>query len=587
MQAVSRLPSLDGIIFFQKPLCFAIKCVIIIKIIALKRKNMNLLNNYLNATEFKDYEDFKQNARIRVPDDFNFGFDVADEYARIAPEKRALVWCNQKGEEKILTFSDLKKLSDKMCGVITSYGVERGDFVMSMLNRRWEYWVLAVACCKLGVVLIPATHMLTPKDVAYRCNEAGVKLIFTTNEEDVYEHIALALPDCQTLKGVLSVDGSKFDNLAEKLGQADESFEFTCRPSGRELMLVYFTSGTTGMPKMVMHDFNYPLGHIFTAKYWQSVEDDGLHFTMAETGWAKCSWGKIYGQWISGSAVFAYDYHGRFTPTDVLPLIKKYKITTFCAPPTIYRFLVKEDLTRYDLSSLKHCSTAGESLNPEVFRQFYNATGHKIYEGFGQTEGTVMLGTFKYLEPVTGSLGKPSPLYDVHLIDDDENDVPCGEEGEIAILKSSDQCGLVSGYLKDEARTEQMKNDRFFHTGDLAYQDKDGWFWYVGRKDDIIKSSGYRIGPFEVESALMEHPAVLECAITAVPDDLRGQIVKATIVLTKNYEPSDALVKELQNHVKRVTAPYKYPRIVEFVKELPKTTSGKIRRVEIRENDKK
>ena len=587
MQAVSRLPSLNGIIFFQKPLCFAIKCVIIIKIIALKRKNMNLLDNYLNATEFKDYEDFKQNARIRVPDDFNFGFDVADEYARIAPEKRALVWCNQKGEEKILTFSDLKKLSDKMCGVITSYGVERGDFVMSMLNRRWEYWVLAVACCKLGVVLIPATHMLTPKDVAYRCNEAGVKLIFTTNEEDVYEHIALALPDCKTLKGVLSVDGSKFDNLAEKLGQADESFEFTCRPSGRELMLVYFTSGTTGMPKMVMHDFNYPLGHIFTAKYWQSVEDDGLHFTMAETGWAKCSWGKIYGQWISGSAVFAYDYHGRFTPTDVLPLIKKYKITTFCAPPTIYRFLVKEDLTRYDLSSLKHCSTAGESLNPEVFRQFYNATGHKIYEGFGQTEGTVMLGTFKYLEPVTGSLGKPSPLYDVHLIDDDENDVPYGEEGEIAILKSSDQCGLVSGYFKDEARTEQMKNDRFFHTGDLAYQDKDGWFWYVGRKDDIIKSSGYRIGPFEVESALMEHPAVLECAITAVPDDLRGQIVKATIVLTKNYEPSDALVKELQNHVKRVTAPYKYPRIVEFVKELPKTTSGKIRRVEIRENDKK
>lgn len=587
MQAVSRLPSLDGIIFFQKPLCFAIKCVIIIKIIALKRKNMNLLDNYLNATEFKDYEDFKQNARIRVPDDFNFGFDVADEYARIAPEKRALVWCNQKGEEKILTFSDLKKLSDKMCGVITSYGVGRGDFVMSMLNRRWEYWVLAVACCKLGVVLIPATHMLTPKDVAYRCNEAGVKLIFTTNEEDVYEHIALALPDCKTLKGVLSVDGSKFDNLAEKLGQADESFEFTCRPSGRELMLVYFTSGTTGMPKMVMHDFNYPLGHIFTAKYWQSVEDDGLHFTMAETGWAKCSWGKIYGQWISGSAVFAYDYHGRFTPTDVLPLIKKYKITTFCAPPTIYRFLVKEDLTRYDLSSLKHCSTAGESLNPEVFRQFYNATGHKIYEGFGQTEGTVMLGTFKYLEPVTGSLGKPSPLYDVHLIDDDENDVPYGEEGEIAILKSSDQCGLVSGYFKDEARTEQMKNDRFFHTGDLAYQDKDGWFWYVGRKDDIIKSSGYRIGPFEVESALMEHPAVLECAITAVPDDLRGQIVKATIVLTKNYEPSDALVKELQNHVKRVTAPYKYPRIVEFVKELPKTTSGKIRRVEIRENDKK
>lgn len=548
---------------------------------------MNLLSKFLNRTDFSDYDDFRRNAKLCVPSDFNFGFDVVDEYARLCPEKRALVWCNQKGEEKVITFGEMKELSLKMCNVISSYGVKKGDFVMSMLNRRWEYWVLVVACCKMGVVLIPATHMLTPKDVAYRVNEAGVKLLFATEEEDVAEHISLALPDCKNLKGVLSVNGAHFDNLDEKLENAPAEFSFDARPNPRDLMLVYFTSGTTGMPKMVMHDFLYPLGHVFTAKYWQDVVDDGLHFTMAETGWAKCSWGKIYGQWISGTAVFAYDYHGRFTPTDVLPLVQKYGITTFCAPPTIYRFLVKEDLSSFDLSSIKHCSTAGESLNPEVFKQFEKATGLKIYEGFGQTEGTVMLGTFKYLSPVTGSLGKPSPLYDVRLIDDDENEVKPGEEGEIAILKSENQCGLVAGYFKDEARTSALKNDVYFHTGDLAYQDKDGWFWYVGRKDDIIKSSGYRIGPFEVESALMEHPAVLECAITAVPDDLRGQIVKATIVLTKNYQPSDALIKELQNHVKKVTAPYKYPRIVEFVKELPKTTSGKIRRVEIRENDKK
>lgn len=548
---------------------------------------MNLLSKFLNRTDFSDYDDFRRNAKLCVPSDFNFGFDVVDEYARLCPEKRALVWCNQKGEEKVITFGEMKELSLKMCNVISSYGVKKGDFVMSMLNRRWEYWVLVVACCKMGVVLIPATHMLTPKDVAYRVNEAGVKLLFATEEEDVAEHISLALPDCKNLKGVLSVNGAHFDNLDEKLENAPAEFSFDARPNPRDLMLVYFTSGTTGMPKMVMHDFLYPLGHVFTAKYWQDVVDDGLHFTMAETGWAKCSWGKIYGQWISGTAVFAYDYHGRFTPTDVLPLVKKYGITTFCAPPTIYRFLVKEDLSSFDLSSIKHCSTAGESLNPEVFKQFEKTTGLKIYEGFGQTEGTVMLGTFKYLSPVTGSLGKPSPLYDVRLIDDDENEVKPGEEGEIAILKSENQCGLVAGYFKDEARTATLKNDVYFHTGDLAYQDKDGWFWYVGRKDDIIKSSGYRIGPFEVESALMEHPAVLECAITAVPDDLRGQIVKATIVLTKNYQPSDALIKELQNHVKKVTAPYKYPRIVEFVNELPKTTSGKIRRVEIRENDKK
>ncbi|MEG1612836.1 MAG: AMP-binding protein [Clostridia bacterium] len=548
---------------------------------------MNFLSKYLSKTEFSDYDDFYANAKVFVPKNFNFGFDIADEYARLSPDKRAVVWCNDKGHEKCITFGELKVLSDKMCNLLTKFGVKRGDFVMSMLNRRYEYWILTVACCKLGIVLIPATHLLTPKDIAYRCNEANIQLLFTTNETDVLEHIDLALPHCKTLKNIFSVDGnSKYLDLSSELESASDTYNFTYRPNNDDPMLVYFTSGTTGMPKMVMHNFTYPLGHIITAKYWQSVFDGGLHFTMAETGWAKCSWGEIYGQWIAGSTVFVYDYHGRFTPTDVLPLLSKYGITTFCAPPTIYRFLVKEDLSVFDFSTLTHCSTAGESLNAEIFKQFKLATGLPIYEGFGQTESTVMLGTFSFLTPISGSLGKPSPIYDVKLIDDFENEVQVGQEGEIAILKSPNQCGLVAGYHMDEQRTKALIEDKFYHTGDLAYKDKDGWFWFVGRKDDIIKSSGYRIGPFEVESALHEHKAVLECAITAVPDELRGQIVKATIVLAKGYTPSKELENELKDHVKRVTAPYKYPRIIEFVDELPKTVSGKIRRVEIRDHDK-
>ncbi len=339
------------------------------------------------------------------------------------------------------------------------------------------------------------------------------------------------------------------------------------------------------MPKMVQHNFEYPLAHIFTAFYWQQVIDDGLHFTMAETGWAKCSWGKMYGQWIAGTAIFVYDYNGRFTPTDILPLFEKYGITTFCAPPTIYRFLIREDLSKYDFSSIKHCTTAGEALNAEVFKQFYDATGLEIYEGFGQTESSVILATFKGMKPIPGSLGKPSPCYDIDIIDDNENPVPTGCEGEIAIRLRPHQYGLVSNYKNEPERTAQARNGKYYHTGDLAKCDENGIYWFVGRKDDIIKSSGYRIGPFEVESALMEHPAVLECAITGVPDPLRVQVVKATIVLNKGYAPSDELIKELQNHVKQATAPYKYPRIIEFVDEMPKTISGKIRRVEIRKND--
>lgn len=548
---------------------------------------MNLLKNFLNKTEFDSYEDFCT-LKINIPENFNFGFDIIDEYARVAPQKRALVWCNSQGEEKVITFSEMSMLSNKMANILVSRGVGRGDYIMTMLNRRWEYWALAVACHKLGVVIIPATHLLTANDISYRLNCANAKLLFATAEEDVIEHIKQAITDCITLRECIfttCVDG--FSSLDVELEKASDHFPDGCvHTKIDEAMLCYFTSGTTGMPKMVEHNFVYPLGHIITAKYWQCVVDDGLHFTMAETGWAKASWGKIYGQWIAGSAVFAYDYNGRFTPTDILPLIERYNITTFCAPPTIYRFLIKEDLSKYDFSSLHHCTTAGEALNAEIFKQFYEATGQKIYEGFGQTESTVLLGAYDTVEPIPGSLGKPSPIYKIDIIDDNEEVVADGCEGEIALLNSATYCGLVFNYKGDMARTKAARGGKYYHTGDLATKDKNGMFWFVGRKDDIIKSSGYRIGPFEVESALMEHPAVLECAITGAPDELRGQVVKATIVLAKNFTPSETLKKELQNHVKVATAPYKYPRIIEFVTELPKTVSGKIRRVEIRDNDK-
>lgn len=545
---------------------------------------MNLLADFLTKTEFTTYDEFKS-LKLNVPEGFNFGYDVVDKYAKAVPDKRALVWCNSDGDEKIITFGEMSRLSNKLANLMLSQGLKCGDYVMSMLNRRWEYWVLAIACHKTGIVLIPATHLLTAKDIIYRIQSANVKMLFATTELDVVEHTVLALPKCDSVKKcyfTLPTEG--FETISEAM--ENQSDELNCpRPDSNGAMLCYFTSGTTGQPKMVEHNFYYPIGHIITARYWQKVVDDGLHFTMAETGWAKASWGKIYGQWISGTAIFAYDYNGRFTPTDILPLIEKYQITTFCAPPTIYRFLVKEDLSCYDFSSLSHCSTAGEALNPEIFKQFYDATGQKIYEGFGQTESTILLGSFYFEEPVIGSLGKPSPIYDIELIDDNEEIVPEGTEGEIAILNSTVYCGLVSSYKGDEERTKLLRGGKYYHTGDLAVKDSNGYFWFVGRKDDIIKSSGYRIGPFEVESALMEHPSVLECAITGAPDPIRGQVVKATIVLAKGYAPSDELIKDLQTHVKNLTAPYKYPRIIEFVDELPKTTSGKIKRVDIRKKD--
>ena len=546
---------------------------------------MNLVDRFLDRTDFKDYEDFRRNGKLKVPEKFNFAYDVIDEYARLAPDKKAILWCNDKGEEKVITFKELSLLANKAANVLKSRGLKKGDIIMTMLNRRWEYWVTVIACHKAGIVIIPATFLLTPKDIEYRIKGAGAKCLIATNEEVVLENIdnaKKALPEDMIYFTTGERDG--YADYTAEMQDASDEWERVETDLNDESM-VYFTSGTTGYPKMVAHNFLYPLGFIYNAVFWHKVKDDGLHFTASESGWAKCSWGKLYGQWIAGACLFIYDYLHKFKPTDLLERIEKYRIDTFCAPPTIYRYLIKEDLSKYDLSSLSHCSTAGEALNPEVFRQFYAATGQKIYEGYGQTETSIILGTFCMMDIKEGSMGKPSPLYDLHLVDEDMNDVQPGVVGEIVIKIHQPQCSLICKYHNSPELTEERLGDGYHHTGDLAYYDEDGYFWFIGRTDDVIKSSGYRIGPFEVESALMEHPAVLECAITGVPDEQRGQIIKATIVLAKGYEPSDALIKELQTHVKTSTAPYKYPRVVEFVNELPKTISGKIKRAEIRKQN--
>ncbi len=543
---------------------------------------MNLVSRFLDRTEYSGYDDFAVSCKVNVPERFNYAYDVVDEYARLTPDKRALVWCNDCGESRTFSFLDISLISNKIANMLLSRGFKKGDIMMTMLNRRWEFWPLMMACHKIGVVIIPATFMLTPKDIAYRINGAGAKALVTINEDSVIDCVEKArkdMPADLTYFAIGQRDGyidfdRAFLDCSDCLDRVDTDLN--------DELLIYFTSGTTGYPKMVAHNHLYPLGHIYTAKYWHKVVDDGLHFTSAETGWAKCSWGKLYGQWIAGTAIFVYDYFGKFTPTDLLKHIPEYGITTFCAPPTIYRFLVKEDLSSFDLSSLTHCSTAGEPLNAEVWKQFYASTGHRIYEGYGQTETCIIMGTFDGVEIRPGSMGKACPLYDIHLVDSEYNDVEDGEVGEIVIKIADKQCGLLYKYHNNPELTVQLLGDGYHHTGDLAYRDEDGYYWFIGRADDIIKSSGYRIGPFEVESALHEHPAVLECAITGEPDPVRGQVVKATIVLTKGYEPSDELIKELQTHVKKATAPYKYPRIIEFVSELPKTISGKIRRVDIR-----
>ncbi len=550
---------------------------------------MNLLDRFTNATQFRDYNDFYNNFKLNVPEHFNYAYDVVDEYARLDPGKRAMVWCDDLGEEHTFTFADIKRLSDKTANYFLSLGIGRGDTVLLILQRRYEYWTSLMALSKIGAVAIPATHMLMEKDLVYRMQKANVKAVVAVDEDELCDNILKAMKKSPSVRHALCVGRREgFIDLTEAIEKQSEALDLPYKRecSAADILLVYFTSGTTGMPKMVSLSQRYTLGHIVTAKFWLNCMDNGLHFTLAETGWAKASWGKLFGQWLCGSAIFVYDFHGKFNPEDLLNHVSTYKITTFCAPPTVYRFMIKTDLSKYDLSSIRYMMTAGEALNPEIHRQIMIKTGHKIYEGFGQTETTVVCGTFsKFMEIRPGSMGRPSPLYYVQLLNNEDQPVEQGETGEICIRLREPQEGLFSGYYNDPELTRTVRYDGYYHLGDLAFCDSDGYYWFVGRKDDIIKSSGYRIGPFEVESALMEHPAVLECAITAVPDELRGQIVKATVVLAKGYEGSDALVKELQNHVKKTTAPYKYPRIIEFVAELPKTISGKIRRVEIREND--
>lgn len=550
-----------------------------------------LLHRFLPRTEFDSYEDFKANYKVNIPEDFNFGFDVVDAWAEADKNKKALVWCNDHGEEKTFTFSDISRLSNKTANYFRSLGIKKGDVVMMILRRRWEYWICATALHKVGAVLIPGSLQLTKKDIVYRGNSAEVKAIICVNDDFVINQVEASEKEIPTLENKIVVgeprDGWSF--FEDEIEPFSDKF---ARPTGdqatnwNDIMLVYFTSGTTGMPKMVQHNFAHPLGHIVTAKYWQMVQENKLHMSVSDSGWAKFGWGKIYGQWICGAIVFAYDMD-KFIPAKLLEVISKYKITTFCAPPTMYRFMLQEDLKKYDLSSIQRCCTAGEPLNPEVIKKWQEYTGHFIYEGFGQSEGSVLLANFQWFEPRLGSTGKPSPIYDIHLVDKDGNDVKTGEEGSIVVMdvKNHPPVGLFTGYYKNPEMTEEKLLGKFYNTDDMASCDEDGYYCFIGRDDDVIKCSGYRIGPFEVESALLEHPSVVECAITGVPDPIRGQVVKATVVLAAGYTPSEELKKEIQNHVKRVTAPYKYPRVIEFVDELPKTLGGKIKRGQIRKSD--
>lgn len=549
-----------------------------------------MLNTYLNKVEFNSYDDFTQNFKVNVPDDFNFGYDVVDRLASKTPEKDILLWVNDRGEEKHITCRAFKNVSDQCAAFLQGIGVKKGDRVMLILKRRVEWWYTMVALHKLGAVAIPATHMLTDKDIIYRCHMAGISCIVACGDPVVLNHVQKSRRYCPTLRHCISI-GPTIPNgwydYWRGLREADV-FEVPERNKVTDNFLLYFTSGTTGEPKMVMHDFSYPLAHIITAKYWHNIHEGSLHLTLADTGWGKAVWGKFYGQMLAGGTVFIYDYEGQFHPSDLLRVMQNYHITSFCAPPTIYRFLIREDIESYNLKSLEYCTTAGEALNPSVFKEWTDKTGIMIYESYGQTETTLVVGTYPWVTPKPGAMGVPNPQYKIDVVNEEGKSTATMEHGELVIdVKEGKPLGLFKGYYRDDEMTSQRIVNGVYYTGDIVYRDEDGYLWFVSRSDDVIKTSGYRVGPFEVESALMTHPAVVECAITAVPDEIRGQIVKATIVLAPDYkaQAGDALAKELQNHVKNETAPYKYPRVVEFVDELPKTISGKIRRVEIREQD--
>ena len=549
---------------------------------------MALYQRFLRKPEFGSYEDFLHNFRINVPENFNFAYDVLDVIAQEEPDKRALQWVHMDGRERAFTFAEIARLSHQAANLFARLGIRKGDKVMLVLRRHYTFWIAIMALCRIGAVTVPATHLLTKKDIVYRANSAEIKMVVTSAEGCFAQSCEDAMPECPTVEKLLIVDGQRegWLDFEALLAQEPDVYPRPQEPLKHDdIMLLYFTSGTSGMPKMVAHNFDYPLGHIQTAVFWHQCIDGGLHLTVSETGWAKSVWGKLYGQWLAGSAIMVYDFE-KFVPKDMLAILEKYKVTTFCAPPTIYRFMILEDVSQYDLSSIQHCTTAGEPLNPEVYEKWKELTGHELREIFGQTELCVTVGTFPWMKVCPGSMGKPSPQFDIDIVDEDGKSCPAGQVGEIVVRTQYETpVGMFLGYYRDEERTRSVWHDGMYHTLDLAWRDEWGYYWYVGRADDVIKSSGYRIGPFEVESALMEHDAVVETAITGVPDPVRGQIVKATIVLKAGYEPTEALKKELQNHVKKLTAPYKYPRIIEFVDELPKTISGKIRRVELRERD--
>ena len=571
-----------------------------------------ILSRYCPRVDFDSYEDFFENYRCDVPEDFNFAFDVVDEWARLDPGKPALLWTNDAGDMKSWTFGDIKRLSDKAANALAAMGIGKGDVVMLILKQRPEVWVIMTALEKIGAVCIPGTYQLTQKDLVYRCTIAEVKLLITVDDADLLANLEALRRECPAVRAAVAGDTVPpgFTDFRAALQAA--SGDFT-RPEGsaatrlREPMLIYFSSGTTGMPKMVLHDHSLPLGHIVTAKYWQCVQDGKVHLTQTDSGWAKFAWGKIYGQWICGAVIGVYDTE-KFTPRGMLDAVERLRPATFCAPATIFRVLIKEDLSGRDFSYIEHTSVAGEPLSPEVFHQIKEKTGLEIREGFGQSETSVMAASFRWIPIRPGSMGKPAPLFGLSLLD--ESGGPCddGMVGNISITAASKTPGtaglgsnlagallaaggekpipgLFRGYWKDDEVTGNCWQDGVYRTGDMAWRDGEGYYWFVGRNDDVIKCSGYRIGPFEVESALIEHPSVLECAVTAAPDPVRGQVVKATIVLARGYVPSEELTRELQNHVKRVTAPYKYPRIVEFAAELPKTISGKIQRNVIRQRD--
>ena len=555
-----------------------------------------MIERFLTQTSFTSEEDYKRNLHFKIPENFNFAYDVMDAWAEEHPDKLALLWTSERGEEVRATFAELKDQTDRTAAYFQSLGIGHGDKVMLILKRHYQWWLSMLALHKLGAVAIPATHMLTKHDIVYRDQRASVKAIVCANDEYVTGQILAAMPDSPTVKVLVAVNSLSQQGKAVPEGFHDWRQEWPKAPrfvrpehvnTNEDTMLIYFTSGTSGEPKMVAHDYLYALGHLTTGVFWHNLTPDSIHLTVADTGWGKAVWGKLYGQWLAGATVFVYD-HEKFTAEKIMRQIEKYRVTSFCAPPTIYRFMILEDFGKYDLSSLRYCTTAGEALNPSVAETFHQLTGIQLMEGFGQTETTMTLGTFPWMTPKPGSMGKPNAQYDVRLLRADGTECEEGEKGEICIRVGDEKpIGLFKGYYRDPELTKEAWHDGVYHTGDMAWRDQDGYYWFEGRADDVIKSSGYRIGPFEVESALMTHPAVVECAITGVPDDIRGMVVKATVVLAKEWRDraGDVLIKELQNHVKRETAPYKYPRIIEFVDELPKTISGKIRRVEIRDKD--